>query len=118
MPGRWSMRVLPSVIVVALAVPLAGCFSVTAPKEIPGWAMSSQAEPEQPRARTARRATPRNTEHAYSTEMPTNTGNVAMSMGAAPPARPRRVIATEQGPTAFSAEWHAREDAADEKLRR
>jgi hypothetical protein len=113
------MRVLPSLFVLLITVPLAGCFSVTAPKEIPDWAMSSQAESEQPRVRTTRRAAPpRIAEYPVTSDMPTNTGNVAMPTGDVPRTPPRRAVVTEQTPTAFSPEWHALEQAADDKLRR
>jgi hypothetical protein len=117
MPGFRGLLVL------AIALPLGGCFSVTAPKEVPGWAMSPSAEQgEAPRRKVARRTTPRQAvaqEDTGSVELPIQTGNVAMPTG------PQRSVvrtvarpAAGAGPTAFSPEWHARENAADEALRR
>jgi hypothetical protein len=98
-----------------LAVPLAGCFSVIAPKPIPDWAMSAAAETEYPRARTSRRAAARQVaiESTDSTAA-TTTGNAAMPTGTV-----RRPAASRpSGPTAYTPEWHAEEKAADERLRR
>jgi hypothetical protein len=116
------MRALSGLFVVALAVPLAGCFSVTAPKEVPSWAMSSQAQPsEEPRAPVARRA-PRQRvaqEQTDSVAMPIQTDNAAMPTNTVRP-RVRTLSQPTQGsgPTAYSAEWHAQEEAADAQLRR
>ena len=109
------MRALPSVLVIAMAFPLAGCFSLTASKPIPDWAMSSYAGNEaQPRARTVRRTAARQIADDDSTVMPTTTGNAGMTTRTVirpPAARP-------SGPTAYTPEWHAEEKAADERLRR
>jgi len=114
MPG------LRGLLVLGLALPLAGCFSVTAPKEIPGWAMSPQVQPgEQPRAKLSRRAP----QHRIVTQevtadvgIPTHSGNAAM------PTNPvRAVVTTSPRPsnvTAFTPEWQAQQDAADAPLRR
>ena len=116
------MRALSGLFVVALAVPLAGCFSVTAPKEVPGWAMSSQVQPnEESRAPTPRRA-PRQRvaqERTDSVAMPIQTDNAAMPTSTDRP-RARTISQPTQasGPTAYSAEWHAQEEAADAQLRR
>src|SRR5687768_11514579 len=103
MPG------LRGLFVLGLALPLAGCFSVTAPKEVPGWAMSTQVQPgEQPRAKPGRRApqhrivTQEDREVAASVGIPTHSGNAAM------PTNPvRAVVTTSPRPanvTAFTPE--------------
>jgi hypothetical protein len=124
-----GMRAFSGLFVVALTVPLAGCFgltaSLTAPKDVPSWAMSSQAQPnEEPRTRTARRTRPQRervaAEHTSSATLPIQTGNAAM-----PTNTDRRRVRTStqpaaqaSSPTAYSAEWHAQEEAADAQLRR
>ena len=60
-----GMRAIGGLIVLALAAPLGGCFSLTAQKEVPEWAMAGQGQSaEQPRTRVSRRrrsaASPRN----------------------------------------------------------
>jgi hypothetical protein len=122
------MAGLRGLCVLALALPLAGCFSVTAPKEVPSWAMSPQGgSAEQSRVKVSRRAPPQRVvrQEADSVDVPTMTGNAAMPTNGVQPdrafARPRppaRPTTTTGSPTAFSPEWHAREDAADEQLRR
>ncbi len=47
------IRALP---ILLLALPLAGCYSVTASKEVPAWAMSSGAESDATQRRAVRRA--------------------------------------------------------------
>jgi hypothetical protein len=101
------MRLNRIVGIALIGLPMAGCFGVTLPpKELPDWAMSPQSEvtaPAKPKpARTAeqRRAPERTANVSYVT--PTNT----------PPSAPVAEV------TPFSAEWQAREDAFDNKLRR
>jgi hypothetical protein len=119
-----AMAGLRGLCVLALALPLGGCFSVTAPKEIPSWAMSPQGGyTEQPRVKVSRRPPQQRVvrQEADSDEVPTLTGNAAMPTNGArldrtvvrPTARP-----TGSSPTAFSPEWHAQEDAAEAQLRR
>lgn len=106
-------------LVLAVALPLGGCFSVTAPKEIPGWAMSSADRAEPARRKVARRTTPQRVAREEPAEPPTVTGNVAMPInGERPAVRTIARPATSASPTAFTPEWHARENAADEALRR
>jgi hypothetical protein len=112
-----GMRAIGGLIVLALVAPLGGCFSLTAQKEVPEWAMAGQAQSvEQPRARASRAPAQRRVadERAGSFE----TGNAAMSTE-----RERMVAkpAPQSGrasPTNFSPEWYAQEKAADEQLRR
>jgi hypothetical protein len=119
------MAGLRGLFALALGLPLAGCFSVTAPKEVPAWAMSPQAQySEQPRVKVSRRASqPRLArQETDGDEMPTITGNAAMPTNgerAVVRTTPRPAgTGTSGSPTAFSPEWHAREQAADEQLRR
>jgi hypothetical protein len=114
MPGFRGLLVL------AVAMPLGGCFSVTAPKELPSWAMSSVEQGEPARRKVARRTSPqRVARDDDSDEVPTVTGNAAMpTNGDRPAVRTVTRPAASAGPTAFTPEWHARENAADEALRR
>ena len=109
------MRALPSVLVIAMTFPLAGCISLTASKPIPDWAMSSYAGNDaQPRARTVRRTAARQASTDAAVVMPTTTGNAGMATRTVirpPAARP-------SDPTAYTPEWHAEEEAADDRLRR
>jgi hypothetical protein len=95
---------------------LGGCFSLTAQKEVPEWAMAGQGQSAEPsRTRVSRASAPRRAaERTGSFE----TGNVAMSTESertvARPAAP----AGRAAPTNFSPEWYAQEKAADEQLRR
>jgi hypothetical protein len=114
------MRAIGGLVILALAAPLAGCFSLTAQKEVPEWAMAGQGQSaEQSRTRVSRAPAQRRVvERSGSFEMPTNTGNVAMTTeperAAAKPAQP----AGRSSPTNFSPEWYAQEKAADDQLRR
>ena len=122
MPGFRGLLVL------AVVLPLGGCFSVTAPKEVPSWAMSPQGMEQAPRRKVARRATPRPVvapqEEPDAVEAPAQTGNIQTGNAAMPTGSQRPVVRTiarpaaSGGPTAFTPEWHARENAADEALRR
>lgn len=105
----WGVRVA---FVGVLALPLAGCFSVMLPpKELPEWAMNPQASnvaPEPANPRAARRAKQKG--------QPDQTANASY-------ARDHMRGQSAQGSRTpdvkpFSAEWQAREDAADNKLRR
>jgi hypothetical protein len=81
-----------------LSVPLAGCFGVTLPpKELPDWAMNPQSEMAAP----ARTKPTRRVRHQ----------TASVSYGAPTNGPPSEVMP-------FSAEWQAREDAFDNKLRR
>ena len=114
------MRVL---VAFALCVPLGGCFSMTGPKALPEWAMNpQQQEASAPQAKPRRaivQREPREVEVADRTGavgVPTNERPAGLAKDGARPARAS--AAQPRDVTAFSAEWQAREDAADEKLRR
>jgi len=114
------MRAIPGLIVLALAAPLGGCFSLTAEKSVPAWAMAPQAQGvEQPRRVVNRASAQRRVaeEGTGSVVMPTNTGNVAMPVGDRAVERSAPQSA-RSSPTNFSPEWYAQEKAADEQLRR
>jgi len=111
----WRMHAIRGLVVLALAVPLCGCFSLTAQKEVPEWAMAGQSA-EQPRTRVSRAPAQRRVAEERTGSF--ETGNVAMSTE-----RERMVAkpAPQSGrasPTNFSPEWYAQEKAADEQLRR
>jgi hypothetical protein len=118
-----TMRIL---IVLALSVPLAGCFSLTASKPIPEWAMQPQADVTvEPAVRPQRAATaPREPVRVArqsagtATDAPISVRAAGLTHSAV---RKRPTALTEETPrdvTAFSAEWHAREEARDIQLRR
>lgn len=95
-----------TIIIIVLAAPLGGCFGlVGAPKPIPEWAMAIPVEVR----KEARRDEKRRAQARYPVE---HTGSVPVSLGLTG-ARP--LLPT---PIAFSPEWQAQQDAADEKLRR
>lgn len=116
------MRVL---VALALCVPLCGCFSLTGPKPLPEWAMNPQQQVASETQAKSRRAVVHRAPRAVEVEVadrsgtvvgvPTNVQPAGLAKDAAQPARgstpPREA-------TAFSAEWKAREDAEDDKLRR
>jgi hypothetical protein len=122
-------------LVVALTVPLAGCFSLTAPKSIPEWAMSPQAEnPAEPRAKVTRHNV---TRHNVAARPPAvrvveRTGSVSDAPINMQPAGLGRAVvrakptalpapefsARSSEPTAFSTEWQARENERDGVLLR
>jgi len=126
------MRIL---VVLALTMLLAGCFSLTVPKTIPEWAMSPQAE-NSPQADNAEpRAKPRRTAAAVRrpavqvveqtdtvSDAPTNVQPAGLGpavVRAKPTALdPPAFTAQSSEPTTFSPEWQAREDARDGTLRR
>lgn len=110
-------------VALALCLPLAGCFSLTGPKSVPEWAMNPQrqeavATPAKPRRVVVQRE-PREVDVADrsgAVEIPTNEQPAGLAKDGTRPARASAAQPREV--TAFSAEWKAREDAADEKLRR
>jgi hypothetical protein len=115
------MRAIGGLIVLVLAAPLGGCFSLTAQKTVPEWAMASHPQSaEQPRQRVARAPVQRRVaqDRGGSREMPTNSGNVAMSTDSERSAARAAAPAARAAPTNFSPEWYAQEKAADEQLRR
>lgn len=90
-------------VVALLGLPLAGCYGVTLPpKPLPDWAMNPQSEV----AASARTKPARTVATRRAPERTANVSYVA-------PAN-----AASSGVTPFSAEWQAREDAFDNKLRR
>jgi hypothetical protein len=122
-----TLRALP---ILLLALPLAGCYGVTASKEIPAWAMSSGAESDATQRRAVRRASaPR--PHAEDTDVAAeaerlipsdtttiNTGNASLSSGSRQlvvRSQPHRMGAEK--PTARSLP-PLEDSAADEQLRR
>jgi hypothetical protein len=106
------MRGIRIAVVVALGLPVAGCFSVTLPpKELPEWAMNPQAAEavSAPRpTKAARRVKPKGT--------PDQTATVSYVTGDTREQSTRATRPADVKP--FSAEWQAREDAADNRLRR
>jgi hypothetical protein len=114
------MRAIGGLVVLALAAPLGGCFSLTAEKTVPEWAMAGQEQSiEQRRTRVSRAAQRRVPEERTGTLlMPTNTGNVAMSTESERAVTRPTQPAARATPTNFSPEWYAQEKAADEQLRR
>jgi hypothetical protein len=122
------LRALP---ILLLALPLAGCYSVTASKEVPAWAMSSGAEGDATPRRAVRRASaPRpaaeDTDVAAERLIPSdvttiNTGNASLSSGGrqlvvrSQPHRtgPEKPAATRSGTRDV---WAS--DPADDELRR
>ena len=114
-----------TLFVLALSVPLAGCFSLTAPKPIPEWAMSPQAdlavEPAAQRQRVAAapRRAPRVVREAVEetgsvADAPTNVQAVGLNHAVVR----KKPTALTTDVTAFSQEWHAREEARDANLQR
>jgi hypothetical protein len=118
------MRIL---IVLALSVPLAGCFSLTAQKPIPEWAMQAQSDAiVEPAARPQRSAAaPREPVRiarqsaGTATDAPINVRAAGLTHSVARK-RPTALLTgeTPRDVTAFSAEWHAREEARDADLKR
>jgi hypothetical protein len=92
------MRGMGIVVAMALSLPLGGCFSaILPPKELPDWAMSPQRAdaPTRVRIKTVR----------HMRGAPDRTADISF-------VRPMADVKP------FSAEWQARENAFDEKLRR
>jgi hypothetical protein len=122
--GRWAMRILS---VVALSLPLAGCFGVSlvAPKPVPDWAMQPQADATEPAARpqrvAAERRAPRVVRQAV--EQTASVSDAPTYVQPAQLTRPivrKKPTALSDGKdvTAYSPEWQAREDALDAELKR
>ena len=110
-------------VVLALCVPLGGCFSLTGPKALPEWAMSSpqheaSATPARPRQRAIAQRQPRQVDVADSTAVgiPTNVQPAGLANAGSRTAPAR--AAEPADVTAFSPEWQAREAEADARLRR
>ena len=111
------MRISHILFVSLLALPLAGCLGVTLPPQpLPDWAMSPQAQYDEPRAeqapgapakkqRVVRQHEPRALTSVQSELLTGGTGG-----GAQPAAR--------ELPKPFGPGWDAREDERDESLRR
>jgi|GEM_PF-4862351 len=97
------MRVVRIAVVTLLGLPLAGCFGITLPpKPLPDWAMNPQSD-------VIASTTPKPTRSVQTRRTPGRTASVSY------------VAPTDASPsdvTPFSAEWQAREDAFDNKLRR
>jgi hypothetical protein len=110
------MRPLFRLSVLVLAAPLAGCFGVTAPKDVPPWAIATTGAGHGAAAKPVRRvARPRTLANDVMADGPTVTGSVSAQPGnsrAQVQARP------SGSPTAYTPEWFAQEQAADERLRR
>jgi hypothetical protein len=120
------LRALP---ILLLALPLAGCYSVTASKEVPAWAMSSGAESDATPRRAVRRASaPQADVEDRAAEMEQlipsdtttiNTGNASLPSGAKKlvvRAQPHRMGAEK--PAAVRSDARVEDSAADEQLRR
>src|SRR5258708_5649554 len=111
MGGRGgAMRIL---IALALSVPLAGCFSLTAPKPIPEWAMQPQTSAVEPAARPQRAAAVRRRAPVVERQVADQTGSVVGAPTYVQPAglnhavvRNKPTALTTSDVTAFSAEWH------------
>jgi uncharacterized protein (DUF58 family) len=114
-------------IALVLCVPLAGCFSLTGPAPLPEWAMNPQQQVASETQTRPRRAVVQREPRAAEVEVevadrsgtlvgvPTNVQPAGLAQDGA---APRAAAVQPREPTAFSAEWKAREDAEDEKLRR
>jgi hypothetical protein len=122
------LRALP---ILLLALPLAGCYSVTASKEIPAWAMSSGAESDTTQRRAVRRASaPRppaeDTDVAAERLIPSdvttiNTGNASLSSGGRQlvvRSQPHRMGAEKPAATQSGIRDVWASDPADDELRR
>ena len=118
-------------LLLALCLPLAGCFSLAGPKPVPEWAMVSQASDLDQRdatpTRTARVKHPVK-RPAVETEVATApvrsssesapTMTQSAGLGHAIVRRKPTALAPARDVTAFSAEWHAREDVRDANIKR
>jgi len=112
-------------VVLALCVPLGGCFSLGGPKPLPEWAMSThQHEASATQTRSRQRAVAQR--QPQQVDVADSSGSVVGDPTNVRPARlAKRVTRTTPAraaqpadATAFSPEWQAREDAADARLRR
>jgi hypothetical protein len=120
------VRALP---VLLLVLPLAGCYSLSAPKDVPGWAMSSGAETDAMPRRTVRRvAAPRPSEEDRAAEMerliPSDTTSINTGPASAPANGRRLAVRTQphrmgpEKPAAARPGVSLDDTAADEQLRR
>jgi hypothetical protein len=122
------LRALP---ILLLALPLAGCYGVTASKEIPAWAMSSGAESDATQRRAVRRASaPRppaeDTDVAAERLIPSdvttiNTGNASLSSGGRQlvvRSQPQRTGPEKPAATRSETRDVWASDPADDELRR
>ena len=117
-------------LLLALCLPLAGCFSLAGPKPVPEWAMVSHAgTPDQPDAKPTRTARlkrpvkrPADAEVATASirtpadRTPTMTQSAAL--GHTVVRRKPTALAPARDLTAFTAEWHAREVHRDADIKR
>lgn len=116
------MRVLVALV---LCAPLGGCFSLTGPAPLPEWAMNPQQQvTSETRVKPRRAVVRREAVEPREVDVADRTGAVGIPTNERPAnlakdrQAPRASAAQTREPTAFSAEWQARENAADEKLRR
>ncbi len=123
------MRVAGTFSVLLLSLPLAGCFSLTnlaGTAPLPEWAMSPQSEFSEESRLPRRTAAPqKSTQTANRRVQPTGRVTVGVPTLVRPAGLPKggetaRHAEAGHGSdvVAFSPAWQAREDAADEKLRR
>ena len=114
-------------VALALCVPLGGCFSLTGPKPLPEWAMSSpqqeaSATPARPQQRAVAQRQPRQVDVADSSGtavgIPTNVQPAGLAKAGSRKAPAPARAAEPADVTAFSPEWQAREAEADARLRR
>ena len=112
--------------VLALSVPLAGCFSLTAQRPIPEWAMQAQSDatvepaPRPQRSAAAPREPVRVARQSdgTATDAPINVRPAGLTHSVARK-RPTALLTEPAADvTAFSTEWHAREEARDAQIRR
>jgi hypothetical protein len=115
--------------VLLLALPLAGCFSLSAPKDVPGWAMSSGTESDgMPRRAVRRASAPQPSEEDRAAEMerliPSDTTTINTGNASAPSGGRKRIVRAQphrmgaEKPAAARAEVPAQDSDADEQLRR
>jgi len=103
------MRVVLIVTVVALGLPLGGCFNLLPPKPLPDWAMNPQAQTNEAapaREKTARVARERARRSVEVGALTSDSTREASGYSATDTLKP------------YTPEWQAREDAADARLRR
>ena len=117
-------------LLLALCLPLAGCVSLAGTKPVPEWAMVShaggleQADVKPTRTARLKRPVKRPVEAEVATasirssteNSPTMTQPVGL--GHAIVRRKPTALAPARDLTAFSAEWHAREDTRDADIKR
>jgi hypothetical protein len=115
-------------LLLALCLPLAGCFSVAGPKPVPEWAMVSHAGDLVQRDSKPTRTVTLKRERSVEAEVATAsvrsasdsppTMTQSAGLGHAVVRRKPTALAPARDVTAFSAEWHAREDLRDVDLKR